>query len=167
MSDNVWFWEAVALFWVKNGTDYALVDIFEILYVYFTLYLLWGTNVRTCITSTQLTAHAFLLTIHYYSPPMDCRRSANLYCGQHLDHWWWSISKRHRYTYICTYLIAFIFITEVKIRFSGCAVKCPGTSNFARSSAVLSGHVRRTRPSISQFVWSLLQNCTHTNVLAM
>ena len=52
-------------------------------------------------------------------------------------------------------------------KFSGCAVKCPGTSNFARSSAVLSGHVRRTRPSISQFVWSLLQNCTHTNVLAM
>ena len=69
MSDNDWFWEAVALFWVKNGTDYALVDTFEILYVYFTLHLLWGTNVRTCITSTQLTAHAFLLTIHYYSPP--------------------------------------------------------------------------------------------------
>ena len=56
---------------------------------------------------------------------------------------------------------------EVKIRFSGCVVKCPGTSNFARSLAVLSGHVRRTCPSISQFVWSLLQNCTHNNVLAM
>ena len=56
---------------------------------------------------------------------------------------------------------------EVKIRFSGCAVNCPGTSNFARSLAVLSGHVLRTRPSISQFVWSLLQNCIHNNVLAM
>ena len=48
---------------------------------------------------------------------------------------------------------------EVKIRFSGCAVNCPGTSNFAQSLAVLSGHVHRTRPSISQSVWSLLQNC--------
>ena len=56
---------------------------------------------------------------------------------------------------------------EVKIRFSGCAVKCPGTSNFARSFTVLSGHVRRMCPSISQFVRSLLQNCTHNNVLAM
>ena len=56
---------------------------------------------------------------------------------------------------------------EVKIRFSGCAVNCPGTSNFARSLAVLSSHVHRTRPSISQSVWSLLQNCTHSNVLAM
>ena len=56
---------------------------------------------------------------------------------------------------------------EVKIRFSGCAVNCPGTSNFARSLAVLSGHVHRTRPSISQSVWSLLQNCIHNNVLAM
>ena len=58
-------------------------------------------------------------------------------------------------------------LAEVKIRFSGCAVKCPGTSNFARSLAVLSGHVHRTRPSISQSVWSLLQNCIHNNVLAM
>ena len=56
---------------------------------------------------------------------------------------------------------------EVKIGFSGCAVNCPGTSNFARSLAVLSGHVHRTRPSISQSVWSLLQNCIHNNVLAM
>ena len=51
-------------------------------------------------------------------------------------------------------------LAEVKIRFSGCAVKCPGTSNFARSFTVLSSHVRRMRPSISQFVRSLLQNCT-------
>ena len=44
--------------------------------------------------------------------------------------------------------------TEVKTRFSGCAVKCPGTYNFATSFTVLSRHVHRMCPSISQFVGS-------------
>ena len=83
---------------------------------YFTLHLLWGTIVRTCmcITLTQQTVHTFLLTIHYYSPPppppMDCRCPANLYCGQHLDHWWCSTvqdsasAPSARSTHIRTYI---------------------------------------------------------------